>query len=56
MRRKTIENNMKSFFKLSSDTISEIVKMAGLKPGTRGETLNTQELVNLANEINKFIK
>ena len=56
MRRKTIENNLKSFFKLPSDTINQIVAEAGIKSGARGETLNTEQLVTLANTINKYIK
>lgn len=55
MRRKTIENNMKTFFKLPSETINEIVSLAGIKSGARGETLNTEQLVNLSNIINKYI-
>ena len=56
MRRKTIENNMKSFFKLPSETINTIIAEAGIKPGTRGETLTTAELVKLSNVINKYKK
>jgi len=56
MRRKTIENNMKSFFKLSSETISTIITESEIKPGSRGEILTTEELVKLSNIINKYIK
>jgi 16S rRNA (adenine1518-N6/adenine1519-N6)-dimethyltransferase len=56
MRRKTIENNMKSFFQLPSDTINQIVSDAGIKAGARGETLDTAQLVTLSNEINKHLK
>ena len=56
MRRKTIENNIKSYFKFSSDTTNEIVAKAGIKTGTRGETLDTETLVRLSNVINTYIK
>lgn len=55
MRRKTIENNIKSFFKFSSEITDEIVSNAGIKKGSRGETLDTQSIVNLANVINKYL-
>ena len=56
MRRKTIENNMKSYFKLPSATIDEIISRAGLTKGLRGEKLTTQELVNLSNIIFEYVK
>jgi 16S rRNA (adenine1518-N6/adenine1519-N6)-dimethyltransferase len=55
MRRKTIENNMKSYFKLSSEIINTIVAEAEIKAGTRGETLSTEQLVKLSNIINKYL-
>ena len=56
MRRKTIENNIKSFFKFSSDITNQIVSEAGIKPATRGETLDTATIVNLSNIICKYVK
>ena len=56
MRRKTIENNIKSYFKFSSDITNEIVAKAGIKTGTRGETLDTATLVKLSNVINTYVK
>ncbi len=56
MRRKTIENNIKSYFKFSSEITNQIVKEAEIKTGARGETLDTQTLVKLSNVINKYIK
>ena len=56
MRRKTIENNLKSSFQLSSIEIDNIVAKAGLKKGVRGETLSTQQLVELSNQIFLFNK
>lgn len=51
MRRKTIENNMKSYFNFSSDIVERIVSDAGIKKGARGETLSTEQLVTLSNII-----
>lgn len=56
MRRKTISNNMKNFFHLSSEDINNICFNCNISPTTRGETLNTQQLVDLSNEIYKFQK
>ena len=55
MRRKTIENNLKSYFKFSSDITNKIISDAGIQPATRGETLDTATIVNLANTICKHI-
>ena len=55
MRRKTIENNLKSYFKLSGDIIKEILNISGIIPTIRGEKLSTEELVKLSNVINKYI-
>lgn len=54
MRRKTISNNLKSHFGLSQEKIETICKNIGILPTTRGETLDTQMLVNLSNEIFKM--
>ena len=56
MRRKTLANNLKSQFHLSSDDINQICRKAKISPTTRGETLDTSSLVNLANEIYNFKK
>ena len=53
MRRKTIENNMKSYFKFPSEKVDTIIQEAGLTKGIRGEKLTTAELVNLSNVIFK---
>jgi len=55
MRRKTIENNLKFSFKISSELVNQIVSEAGLRSGLRGETLSTQELVTLANTIARIL-
>ncbi len=54
MRRKTISNNLKSHFGLSQEKIETICENIGILPTTRGETLDTQMLVNLSNEIFKM--
>lgn len=54
MRRKTISNNLKSHFGLSQEKIECICKNIGILPTTRGETLDTQMLVNMSNEIFKM--
>ena len=54
MRRKTISNNLKSHFDLSQEKIETICKNIGILPTTRGETLDTQMLVNMGNEIFKM--
>ena len=56
MRRKTISNNIKSYFHLSSEQIDCICKNISISPTTRGESLDTQSLVNLSNEIYKITK
>ncbi len=56
MRRKTLENNLKSSFKLNSETIHKIYDTLSLPYQVRGETLSTENLVKLANEINKYVK
>lgn len=56
MRRKTISNNIKSYFHLSSEQIDCICKNISISPTTRGESLDTQSLVNLSNEIYKMTK
>lgn len=54
MRRKTISNNLKSHFCLSQESIQTICNNTNILPTTRGETLDTQTIVNLSNEIFKI--
>ncbi|MGN0961473.1 MAG: 16S rRNA (adenine(1518)-N(6)/adenine(1519)-N(6))-dimethyltransferase RsmA [Christensenellales bacterium] len=56
MRRKTIFNNLKSYFKLSSEIVEEILDKALIKNNVRGETLSTEELVKLSNIIYEYNK
>lgn len=54
MRRKTISNNLKSHFGLSQESIQTICNNTNILPTARGETLDTQTIVNLSNEIFKI--
>ena len=56
MRRKTLENNLKTTFKLDSQTIQEILSSLNLPPQVRGEKLTTEDFVKLSNEINKKVR
>ncbi len=56
MRRKTLENNLKSTFGFNAEQISQILIKAGIKEKTRGETLDTQKLVDLSNAIYEYMK
>jgi len=56
MRRKTLENNIKSYFKFSSDIIDKIFEESKLEKTIRGEKLTTEQLVNLSNIIAKYVK
>jgi 16S rRNA (adenine1518-N6/adenine1519-N6)-dimethyltransferase len=51
MRRKTLSNCLKSSLGLSTEKISQIYSMLGLKDGVRGEELTTEQYVKLANCI-----
>lgn len=55
MRRKTLENNLKTTFKLDSATIQDILSRLNLPPQVRGEKLTTEDFVKLSNEINKML-
>lgn len=55
MRRKTLENNIRSYFKFPSNIIDEIFNECNLDKTIRGEKLTTAELVNLSNIIAKYV-
>lgn len=55
MRRKTLENNIKSYFNFTPDIIDKIFKESRLEKNIRGEKLTTEDLVNLSNVIAKYI-
>ena len=47
-RRKTLENNLVNFFKLTREQAKEILAEAGVEEKARGETLSPQRLANLS--------
>lgn len=55
MRRKTLNNNLKATFNLNSEQISALCESINIMPSVRGETLTTEQFVNLANELNKML-
>ncbi len=50
-RRKTLENNLVNYFKLSRDQAKEILEKAGVEDKARGETLSPQRLAYLADSL-----
>ena len=56
-RRKTLENNLVNFFKVSRETAKKILAEAGVDEKARGETLSPQRLAGLSDGItdNKII-
>ncbi|MBQ4558509.1 MAG: ribosomal RNA small subunit methyltransferase A [Clostridia bacterium] len=51
MRRKTLMNNLKSNFAMSSEEISQLLQKVGISATERGENLSPAKFVELANEI-----
>ena len=50
-RRKTLENNLVNFFKLTREQAKEILQLAGVEDKARGETLSPQRLAILADVL-----
>ena len=50
-RRKTLENNLVNFFKLTREQAKEILNEAGVAEKARGETLSPQRLANLSDVL-----
>ena len=50
-RRKTLENNLVNFFKLTREQAKEILQTAGIDEKARGETLSPQRLAVLADAL-----
>ena len=50
-RRKTLENNLVNFFKLTREQAQEILRLAGVEDKARGETLSTQRLAILSDVL-----
>lgn len=55
-RRKTLYNNIKSYFNFNSEQANSILEKANIKPEIRGEKLTTEEFVNLSNIIAEYKK
>ena len=50
-RRKTLENNLVNFFKLTREQAKTILSEAGVEEKARGETLSPQRLARLADVL-----
>ena len=50
-RRKTLENNLVNFFKLTREQAKEILTIAGVEDKARGETLSPQRLAILSDVL-----
>ena len=53
-RRKTLENNLVNFFKLSREQAKEILAKAGVEDKARGETLSPARLAKLSDVLLEF--
>lgn len=51
MRRKTLANNLKSFYGLSQAEAVELISQAGLNPQVRGEALTLEEIAALSKRL-----
>ena len=56
MRRKTLENNIKSYFKLPSEVVDNIIAECNFPKQLRGEKLSTDDIIKLSSVIEKYIK
>ncbi len=50
-RRKTLENNLVNFFKLTREQAKQVLSTAGIDEKARGETLSPQRLAHLADAL-----
>ena len=50
-RRKTLENNLVNFFKLTREEAQSILREVGVEQKARGETLSPQRLANLSDAL-----
>ena len=50
-RRKTLENNLVNFFRLTREQAQEILRLAGVEDKARGETLSPQRLAILSDVL-----
>lgn len=56
MRRKTLANNLKSYFSLDMQKVQDILAECSLKADVRGEALSISQFVCLSNVLNKYLK
>ncbi len=54
-RRKTLENNLKGFRRLSKDNIKQILQNCNINPKTRAEELSCNQFVDIANQISMIL-
>lgn len=54
MRRKTLANNLKKDFNLSNDKLEKLFEVTNIDSGIRGEALNPEQFVQIANAIDKL--
>ena len=54
-RRKTLVNNLTSYFNLSKTQVLSILNKLNLQPLIRGEELNIQKIIKLSNNLEQFI-
>ncbi len=50
-RRKTLENNLMNAFRISRDRAKEVLCLAGIEEGVRGETLSPERLARLSDVL-----
>ena len=55
-RRKTLENNLVNFFKLTRAQAQEVIEQSGIEQGARGETLSPQTFALLSGNLKKYVK
>ena len=56
MRRKTLQNNLRSAYPFSSEQTAAVISSAGLSPSARGETLSTEDFARLADAVSNMKK
>lgn len=56
MRRKTLANNLKSSFNLTTEQVEDVLTSLNLKLDIRGEALNIKQFVDLTNILNNILK
>lgn len=54
-RRKTLENNLINYFKLTRAQAQEIIEESGIEKGARGETLSPQAFAHLSKILKKYV-